>query len=244
MEMVFGLLLIIALICFFVFRNSIKGKIGEEKTTLVLETLPHHSYRVINDLLINQNGHSSQIDHVVISEFGIFVIETKNYKGWIYGGDNSEYWTQNIYGNKYKLRNPILQNQGHIYALNKILKVNPGAFVSIVAFSGKANLKSRFTEHVVYISQIRKLILSYKQKCLTSESVEWIYNKLLEINVNSRENRKLHINQVKDSIARQNIAIANGLCPRCGGKLVLKTGKYGMFYGCKNFPNCTYTHPY
>lgn len=56
------------------------------------------------------------IDHVVISKYGVFVIETKNYRGWIIGNEKSEYWTQVIYKRKERLYNPIKQNYGHIKA--------------------------------------------------------------------------------------------------------------------------------
>lgn len=79
--------------------RSPKGEIGEKRVAHILQRLPKEEYRVINNLLLQtSSGGTTQIDHVVISEYGIFVIETKFYKGWIYGGENSEYWTQNIFG--------------------------------------------------------------------------------------------------------------------------------------------------
>lgn len=68
-------------------------------------------------MMFGADTHTTQIDHIVVSIHGIFVIETKNYKGWIYGNSNNEYWTQNIYGNKYSLYNPLLQNKNHIKSL-------------------------------------------------------------------------------------------------------------------------------
>lgn len=100
---------------------KIKGIIGELYVAAFLKILPNDKYSVINNLLFTWNGHSTQIDHIVVSIYGIFVIETKYYKGLIYGGENSEYWLQNIYGNKHQFRNPILQNQGHIRALKHLL---------------------------------------------------------------------------------------------------------------------------
>ena len=78
-----------------IWRRS-KGKRGEKHVASMLALLPERDYKVINDLLIQSDGHSSQIDHVVISVYGIFVIETKFYQGWITGGENSEFWIQNI----------------------------------------------------------------------------------------------------------------------------------------------------
>ena len=56
-----------------------KGKAGELRVKWKLLLLPSDQYKVINNLLISSRGQTSQIDHVVVSEYGIFVIETKNY---------------------------------------------------------------------------------------------------------------------------------------------------------------------
>lgn len=84
----------------------------------------------------------SQIDHVVISKYELFVIETKNYKGWIFGSENAYEWTQVIFSNKYKLYNPLKQNLGHIKALQSNLVDYPNLnYFPIVVFTGSARLK-------------------------------------------------------------------------------------------------------
>lgn len=223
-------------------RPKIKGRIGEIFMALFLKSLPKDSYRVINDLLLTWNGHSTQIDHVIISIYGIFVIETKFYKGWILGGENSEFWTQNIYGHRYKLRNPIYQNQGHIRALKSILKEHENLqFISIVAFSRRARLRVKTESTVIYFHQVPRIIRRAKIRVLSEEQVQCIYSFLLANNAEEREFRKHHISNVKQNVIRRNIAVSNGYCPRCGGTLTLRGGRYGKFYGCSNYPRCKYT---
>lgn len=77
---------------------TIKGKIGEKSVAAALSFLPKNEYIILNDVMLNNGQHSTQIDHIVISIHGIFVIETKKYKGWILGNINKDYWTQNIWG--------------------------------------------------------------------------------------------------------------------------------------------------
>ena len=72
-----------------------RGRLGEQKVCSILKKLPAEYY-LWNDIVLQRNGYSVQIDHVVISPYGIFVIETKNYTGWIYGNDDSDQWTKNI----------------------------------------------------------------------------------------------------------------------------------------------------
>lgn len=220
-----------------------KGVVGEEQVANILSKLPQEEYKIINNLLINQNGNTTQIDHVVVSEYRIFVIETKFYQGQIYGGTNSDYWTQNIYGNKYSLRNPIHQNRGHIHALTTLLpSIHPDLFIPIVTFSRQATVSCIDNKTVVYWDQLNDVIRSYQRKWLTTDKAERAYEILLAANIDSPENRASHKENVKKQIAKRVETVAKGYCPRCGGKLVLRNGKYGKFYGCLNYPRCRYTH--
>lgn len=209
----------------------------------ILSKLPEEEYRVINNLLIKQGNKTTQIDHVVVSEYRIFVIETKHYRGWIYGDANREYWTQNIYGNKYDLWNPIHQNQGHIRALRRVLTdIPPGVFVSIVTFSRQASLDIRNSENVIYWDELKKLICSYQRKLISTEQAQNAYETLSAANIDSKDNQKQHVRHVREQISKREETIAKGRCPRCGGELVLRKGTYGPFYGCSNYPQCRFTH--
>ena len=75
---------------------EILGEIGENKIAQILNTLPKE-YQIFNNIYLSNNGMTTQIDHIVVSIYGIFVIETKNYKGQIYGNNNSEYWLSLIH---------------------------------------------------------------------------------------------------------------------------------------------------
>ena len=87
----------------FLRRPKVKGRIGETIVSVgALKRLDPKIYRVFNDVVLPRpdGKGTTQIDHVVVSPFGIFVIETKNYGGWIFGDEDSRYWTQTIYGKK------------------------------------------------------------------------------------------------------------------------------------------------
>lgn len=219
-----------------------KGALGEKRVAVILSKLPKDRYKVINNLLINNNGFTSQIDHVVVSVYGIFVIETKAYKGCIYGSESSDYWTQNIYGKKYQLRNPIHQNYGHIKALKQLLHEYPELkYISMVAFSREASLGVSSNIPVIYWNQIRSVIYQFENRVMTEEQVQMIYDSILSSNIDSRENRKQHVSTVKSTIRNREEIISSGKCPRCRGTLVRRQGKYGSFYGCSNYPKCKYT---
>ena len=86
-----------------------KGWFGEKKTQFNLWlSLDTKLYRRLHDVIIPSNNGTAQIDHILVSPFGIFVIETKNYKGWIYGSESQSNWTQVIYKSKHNFQNPLL----------------------------------------------------------------------------------------------------------------------------------------
>ncbi|MFK8006321.1 MAG: nuclease-related domain-containing protein, partial [Saprospiraceae bacterium] len=91
-------------------KPKIKGIRGEYKVSRVLRKLDKTEYKIFHDLYLKSEDRYTQIDHLIISIYGVFVIETKNYKGWIHGNEKSEYWTQTIYKKKTKFRNPVKQN--------------------------------------------------------------------------------------------------------------------------------------
>ncbi len=244
---VIAILSILLLISFHIYYPKIKGKIGEQKVAIILATLDKNIYHIYNNVLLSAtNGKTSQIDHVIISKYGVFVIETKNYKGWIFGNKTSQYWTQSIWGNKYKLYNPIIQNKSHITALKRHLPMyDENQYHSIIAFSSSATLKNvtNYSCDVIYIGQVKALIkLLSDVELFTAEQVENLCNALELVNMQSKENQKMHNSTLLAHKWIQQSKVENRICPQCGGRLVLRQGRYGEFYGCSNFPKCKFTH--
>ena len=235
-------IILLALVIYSLFSPKIKGYFGEKSVSLCLSRLDKDEYKVINNIMLKINWKTTQIDHVVISNYGIFVIETKNYKGWIIGNEFDDNWKQVIYKRKEKLHNPIKQNYGHIQALKEVLKdYKDLEFISIVTFTTKGELKVNTKTDVVYTTQLVRTIKKYTDKCISDAKKEAIYSKLISLNVDSKENRTAHVQAIHNDIKDKNQKISNDVCPRCGGKLVVRNGKYGKFKGCSNFPKCRFT---
>lgn len=222
-----------------------KGAMGEMRVSHILAKLPKERYEVFNDVMLMTEHGTTQIDHIVVSRYGVFVIETKTMTGWIYGSENDKYWTQNIYGNKYQLYNPVFQNNGHVRALRKILDDDGKIFIyPIVAFSRQASLKVYLKEScVIYWRQIQNTIESFTERRLTDEQVLYVGNKIFENRIDTSEKgvKKEHKKSVRAAKTYSNNKPFSMICPKCGGHLSLKHGKYGDFYGCSNYPNCSYT---
>lgn len=228
--------------------TKIKGWFGEKNISSRLERLESDKYIVLNDLLVKtENGNTSQIDHLVISIYGIFVIETKNYQGWIFGNEKSDKWTQVIYNRKNQFRNPVKQNWSHVYALKSILKDYSNLrYVPVVVFAGSAVLKNIVSNvPVIYDYEIRNFITEYPvEKCMTFEEVQRISSILQGKNIEDKEIRKAHVQNIHRTVIERQLKMENLICPRCNGELKLRNGKSGKFYGCSNYPKCRFTMPY
>ena len=99
--------------------SSLKGFDGELTGWLSKKLFLHGDiYRDFNNVTINANNGTTQIDQIIVSKFGIFVIEVKNLKGWIFGDEKTAKWTQVLYGKKYQFQNPLRQNFRHTKAFH------------------------------------------------------------------------------------------------------------------------------
>ncbi|MBO7225420.1 MAG: NERD domain-containing protein [Bacteroidales bacterium] len=219
---------------------KVLGEIGEESVASILRTLPK-DYVVFNDVYLEIKGKSTQIDHVVISRYGVFIIETKNYTGWIFGNDTSEYWTQTIYEDKYKLRNPLRQNYSHLKTLQSIFGIEERFYFPIVAFHDRATLKCETNGNVMYFSELKDFILSKHIQRLSDELVNRLSAILMYYSVKNENQKQEHILKVKQDIANKESLVEKGICPKCGGMLIHRQGKYGEFISCINYPSCRFT---
>lgn len=219
-----------------IFYKQILGKLGEYWTKSELKKLSKE-YLVINDLMIRTKDNiTHQIDHLVISKYGIFVIETKQYNGYITGGEYDKKWCVKAGKNKLYISNPFYQNYGHLKALEEVLELNKDKFVSLVCIPSTAKVKVN-SNNLVRAYNIVEKIESYKAVILNE--YDTIYNKLLSINITDRTIRKAH-NKYACTVKKGNDIKDVNKCPMCGGDLIERNGKYGKFIGCSNFPKCRY----
>ena len=234
-----------------------KGKRGEKRIHDILMQLPD-DYYVMDDVVLETTNGTTQIDHIVVSKYGLFAIETKNYRGEIYGNDNSQKWKQIIvtnvtyskknwktytYVTKNQFYNPVKQAVGHAYRIKENLKEWPYLrVVPIVVFTGKADI-SRITSenHVIYDTDLLSTIQAYQTSCITDADIKVIVERLTSKNIREVVDNKTHVRNVKEAKYRTDSKISSGICPQCGGTLVMRNGRYGSFYGCSNYPRCKFT---
>lgn len=252
-------ILVIAVIIIRLNSSKIKGKRGEKKVSSTLKKLPS-GYHVLNDVVLftDTDKGTTQIDHVVVSKYGVFAIESKNYGGEICGNDNIQYWTQ-LFVNKVRYKNkwykqytyvtknqfynPVKQALGHVYAIKKNLQDFPYLkVIPVVVFVGSADISKVNTDfHVIYGSELLKTILGYGRVYLSDSEVSEVYSRLIQKNVRDIVDNKTHVRNIQEKKKEYNKKLDSGICPRCGGNLIKREGKYGYFYGCSNYPKCKFT---
>lgn len=231
-------------------RAEAIGDYGEKRVSSFLEDLDCEDYRVYNDLLIRNGKYTTQVDHIVISRYGVFVLETKNVHGKVYGSGNAEFWKQYLPDTGYKrygftqehqLRNPIWQNDGHIKTLRRLVFNYNVPIYGIIVFPSDTDINVTAEQPVLNMHNVVPYIEQYRDVVLSTDQMALYRRRLLEVISTSESDRKEHLENVLQNKERRDKAIASGKCPRCGGCLVHRKGKYGGFYGCSNYPKCNYT---
>ena len=192
------------IICFAIlklFVPIIKGALGEFTVRIALRALNPKEYTVIHDVIVEANERLTQIDHIVVAKTGIYVIETKNYKGLITGYENAATWTQHLHKKKINFHNPIRQNYGHIKSLSTVLNLPESKFISIIAFDPDATVKVQTSTPVLYYSMLAKSISGSTSEILTQEEKDQIETKIIDIKQSNKKLRKKHIEQIKKRTA-------------------------------------------
>ena len=234
---------------FFTSRRT-KGKAGEWMVGLALRGLGSREYRVLNNIYLPlPDGTTSQIDHIVVSRYGLFVIETKNYKGWIFCDRDSKVWTQCLSGKGYRkpikntFPNPIRQNYSHLCAIENCTTIPKVFMHPVVTFSGEATFKTNRPEGVCYFGSVVSYIKSFTKPIIKDRQVDEIASAILEWQATLTKSQKAnHVSNLKRRHERLlRVTDSSPRCPFCGAPMVMRTRKSdgGHFYGCSTYPKCT-----
>ena len=177
-------------------RPFLIGKRGENFVSRKLLELDSEHYNVLDDLLLPSLGHTNttQIDHIVVSDFGIFCIETKSYSGWIFGNAQQQHWTQVLYRYKQKFYNPLRQNYAHIKAVEAIVrrKYPKVPIRGFIAFPSAEMLSISGTDAVGHVKDLLAKIKALNVPVLLPADRDAIVGLLLNANIQDKQARKLH----------------------------------------------------
>ena len=215
-----------------------KGRLGELRVSLAARRAKNGKSYILNDFLLEHNGSTAQIDHIIINKNGVFVIETKNYEGNIVGEDKNDVWVRyrSALGGRIKegFYSPVKQVLAHTARLEQALEGKVYLVPVVVFVNGNiARVRSQYTITLKALGA--KLALPHRVPTYTVAEMKEIYLRLKGMRGDKAQKRK-HIEGV---IYRQRL-VKNNICPRCGRILVKRKSEYGEFYGCQGYPECNY----
>lgn len=224
-----------------------KGIFGEFIVNISAKLfLDKNQYHLIKNVTLPTEDGSTQIDHIIVSKYGVFVVETKNMKGWIFGSHNQKTWTQKIYKHTSKFQNPLHQNYKHTKTLESLLGLNDQQIHSVIVFIGDSTFKTDMPENVTQGRGYLRFIKSKTQPVLSGSEVNEITSKIEigRLTPSLKTNRE-HVAHVRNIVAEKENNIDNP-CPKCGSSMVIRETKKGQnignkFWGCSNFPKCRTT---
>ena len=235
------------------FNTGVKG---EYLTYKKLSNIPGNNKCIANCYLPKGDTSTTEIDLLMIHETGIYVFESKNYSGYIFGSADQKMWTQTLHAGKgrvekHQFYNPIIQNRSHIKYLKELLGTSVTIY-SYIVFSDRCEFKGVDVDESYNVMHRSSLIRALKKDIqkrpvvLSESQINVLYDKLDALSHSDKAKKKEHVQEIKQEKSRIDDDIRNGICPRCGGKLVLRTASKGpnagsKFYGCSNYPKCKFT---
>lgn len=157
------------------FQN--RGEALLSRTTLTNFGPP--DYHLMNHVTLQMMDGTTQVDHILVSRFGVFVIETKDYKGWIFANAMQAKWTQVLFNGKFKFQNPIFQNSRHARAVQGLLDfLPPGAIKSVVVFTGQAKFKTEIPKGVFGIAGLIEYLRDHTAEVMSLNRVQFCVGRL------------------------------------------------------------------
>ncbi|MDA3800179.1 MAG: nuclease-related domain-containing protein [Kiritimatiellae bacterium] len=179
---------------------TLKGFVGELIVKIsAFFSLDKSQYTILNNVTLPTENGSTQIDHIVVSQYGVFVIETKNMKGWISGGKNQKQWTQQIFKHKNKFQNPLHQNYKHTKTLADLLTIDHDNLFSVVVFVGGSAFKTAMPPNVTKGGGYIKFIKSKKEIIFNPNEVASIITAIKNGKMaNGIKTHISHINHVRN----------------------------------------------
>jgi len=226
-----------------------KGVLGEFQVNVIAKLfLDKQIYTLFKNVTLATEDGTTQIDHVIVSRFGVFVIETKNMKGWIFGSPQQKTWTQKIYRHTSKFQNPLHQNYKHTQTLQTALELEPDKVFSLVVFIGDSSFKTAMPENVVYAGGYIRFIKRKTQPLLSESDVLEVCRKIQSGRLKpSLKTHREHVKHVT-SIIEQKQQTDDNACQQCGKPMVLRKAKSGTnqgneFWGCSGYPKCRVVRP-
>ncbi|MBR2678320.1 MAG: NERD domain-containing protein [Bacilli bacterium] len=229
------------------------GLKGEKEIEFCLKNANVGMY-VLHDINLEYEDLKAQIDYIVITPVKCYLIECKNMIGEITIDSNGQF-IRKYNGKKEAIESPLRQSERHREVLLKIVNNNKANIIYELLFSEKS-FNNYYVPIVVFSNNSAIMHNRYAPKEIkdriirSDELVSYIKNDVQQVQLIDRDGKK-RMKDLAEAFKARNVSkevnyedmfyLNDSVCPNCGGELIKRTGKYGEFYGCRNFPKCKYT---
>lgn len=177
---------------------SSRQNLGESLVANAIAAGFQRPHLLLNNITLQAGNGTSQIDHILVADTGIFVIETKHYSGWIFGGAGDSQWTQVIYKRKSRFQNPVHQNYGHVKALQSLFNLHTDSFNSIVVFTGNAEFKTDLGPVVMKLPKLIAHLAVDRPVLFDERQMTYIVGRIeMKRMRRSLETDEYHINRIR-----------------------------------------------
>lgn len=188
-------------------RAIAEGKRGE---ALVQQSLHQLQMPALHDIMLEDDHGPTQVDHLVKMPWGVAVLETKHYSGFIFGNPSGETWTQRFYRSdrsdeyyEYNFRNPVRQNYRHLKAVEHVLRGSGILARSFVVFSGNARIGDTVKDYVIPLAELGEKIRAADMPRANAANLEIAWSRLRQVSVRAEGRRAEHLIMVKARSSQQ-----------------------------------------
>jgi len=230
-------------LCITLYQSAwFKGTMGEFIVNLLARfQLDPTVYHLLKNVTLATEDGSRHIDQIIVSVYGVFVVETKNIHGLIIGQPQQKMWTQHVSKYKSEFQNPLHQNHDHIKSLQALLYLTDEQVHSVIVFIGKSEFNTPQPENITHSMGYIRYIKSKTELLITpierDQLIAAIKGGRLTSPVKSNSEQPSHEKQINVEKERLN------LCPECGKEMLMRETTKGenkghVFWACSEFPRC------
>lgn len=238
----FGLISIFGQLFRVLLLPKLKGRLGEAAVNnRIRRSLNPDIYHLIPDVMLPTPDGTTQIDHVIVSRYGVFVMETKAYKGWIYGDEREAQWTQVVFRRKSRFQNPLRQNYKHTKTLAELTGIPESHFRSMVVFTGDCTFKTEMPDNVMFGYESVRYIKSFETPIMSDEKALELVGTINHwAGTVSKRDKAHHVANLRRGKEAKPATGGPPACPLCGSTMVERSRRSdgGKFWGCSKYPSC------
>jgi len=181
LALAFGLGLVLGAVL--VYGRARSNRYHNEGEELLASVVRRHftspDYHLLNHVTLPLQDGSTQVDHILVSRFGVFVIETKHFSGWIFANAKQANWTQVLFKGKFSFQNPIFQNLRHVRAVRDLLAfLPPEDILSAVVFTGEAEFKTEIPDGVFGLAEFIDYIRTRSNQVMSHNRMQFCVGRL------------------------------------------------------------------